>query len=67
MRSQQFRIGLSEPMRGIVFNDLLHELEHDLRDSTRRVPLEQIDAEIKESSSRYKMLSWCGYALPNGS
>jgi len=64
MRSQRFRLDLSEPMRGVLFNDLLHELEQALRDSSRRVPLQQIDAEIKQFASRYKMLSWCGYAPP---
>src|ERR1019366_4255638 len=62
MRSQQLRIDLSEPMRGVIFNALLHELEQSLRESSRRVSLQQIAAETQQFASRFKLLSWCGRA-----
>lgn len=64
MRSQQFRVDLSEPMRGVLFNDLLHELEQALHDTSLQVALEQIDHEVKDFVSRYKMLSSSSCAPP---
>lgn len=64
MRSQQFRVDLSEPMRGVLFNDLLQEIEQASQNPLLRIALEQVDAEIKTFASRHKMLSWCGHAPP---
>ena len=61
MRSQQMPIDLSEPIQGVLFNDILHELQTALEDPSRRLSLERIDAEVKDFAARYEMLSRIGY------
>lgn len=64
MRSQRMRLDLSEPIRGVLFNDLYHQLEAALKDPSLPVPLTEIDRCVKEFTSTYKVLSWGGYAPP---
>lgn len=64
MRSQQMRLDLSEPIRGVLFHDLYHQLKAALADPSLRVPLAEIDRKVKEFAAAYKMLSWGGYCPP---
>lgn len=64
MRSQQMRLDLSEPIRGVLFNDLYHQLKAALADPSLRVPLAEIDSRVKEFASTCKILSWGGYCSP---
>jgi Protein of unknown function (DUF2726) len=64
MRSQQMRLDLSEPIRGVLFHDLYHQLMAALADPSLRVPLIEIDRVVKEFAAAYKMLSWGGYCPP---
>ena len=55
MRNQNFQIDLHEPIRGILFNDIHHEVKHALADPSRKIPLNEIDKIAKEYSSKYRM------------